>query len=174
MRLLFYFVISAIVFVLDMISKRVIVKELELGEQISVIGDFFLITSYRNTGAAFSILEDQRLFFLIVTIIITSGLVWYMARVRNKARVSLLLGLSLVLGGALGNFIDRARVGEVVDFLQFNFGSYTFPIFNLADTGICVGVGFIFLDSILSAREEKAAAMQAQLEGSGADPGSNQ
>ncbi|MWC27418.1 signal peptidase II [Paenibacillus sp. MMS18-CY102] len=160
MRLWMYFVLSAVVFFADMVTKRIIVNEMQMNEQISVIGDFFLITSYRNTGAAFSLLEDQRVFFLIVTVIVTVGLVWYMAKMRKTGRAILLTGLGMVLGGALGNFSDRARTGEVVDFLQFNFGSYTFPIFNVADMGICIGVGFILLDAFIGAREERA---QAQL-----------
>ncbi|WP_127533542.1 signal peptidase II [Paenibacillus kobensis] len=156
-----YFVLSGLVFAIDWVSKRMIENKLDLHEEISVIGDFFIITSFRNTGAAFSLLENQRVFFLIVTIVVTAGIVWYMARtVRNNGKALLLSGLALVLGGALGNFIDRARAGEVVDFLQFTFGSYTFAIFNLADTAICIGVGMILLDSLLGARAEKAAAAQ--------------
>ncbi|WP_127568051.1 signal peptidase II [Paenibacillus xylaniclasticus] len=157
-----YFVICGIVFAIDWISKWIIVNELELHEEISVIGDFFVITSIRNTGAAFSMLENQRVFFLIVTIIIAAGIVWYMLRtVRNNGKALLLTGLALVLGGALGNFIDRALKGEVVDFLQFTFGSYTFAIFNLADTAICIGVGMILLDSLLSSRAESTSSVQA-------------
>jgi signal peptidase II len=165
LRLLFYLVISGITFAVDYISKKVIVNELELNEQVHVIGDFFVITSIRNTGAAFSLLENQRVFFLIITVIITIGLVGYMSYLtRRKGKALLLTGLALVLGGALGNFIDRARTGEVVDFLQFTFGSYTFAIFNLADTAICIGVGFIVLDSLLASRAEKQAAMQQAIE----------
>jgi signal peptidase II len=161
LRLLVYLVISGITFLVDYISKKVIVNEVELNEQVRVIGDFFVITLYRNTGAAFSILENQRVFFLIITTIITIGLVGYMTFLsRRKGKTLLLTGLALVLGGALGNFIDRARSGEVVDFLQFTFGSYTFAIFNLADSAICIGVGLIVLDSLLSARTEKQAAVQ--------------
>lgn len=61
----------------------------------------------------------------------------------------------MILGGAIGNFLDRALYGEVVDFLQFNFGNWTFPIFNLADSGICIGVALVILDSLLSMKQEK-------------------
>ncbi|MOA00888.1 Lipoprotein signal peptidase [compost metagenome] len=74
---------------------------------------------------------------------------------RKSSQRGLLIGLGLVLGGALGNFIDRARFGEVVDFLQFNFGSYTFPIFNVADSAIVCGAILILIDTLLSARNEK-------------------
>ncbi len=122
---------------------------MELTEQIPVIGNFFLITSHRNRGAAFGILEDQRWFFIIVTTIVVIGIIWYLQKVMKTNNKLLPLALSLVLGGAIGNFIDRVLTGEVVDFLLFNFGSYQFPIFNVADSCIVIGVGLIILDSLL-------------------------
>ncbi|GJM72230.1 hypothetical protein HMSSN036_44460 [Paenibacillus macerans] len=80
-----------------------------------------------------------------------------MVFIENKKQRNKLLptALSLVLGGAVGNFLDRVVSGEVVDFLQFNFGSYTFPIFNVADSCIVIGVALIILDSLLEMRREK-------------------
>ncbi|MFC4778442.1 signal peptidase II [Paenibacillus sp. GCM10023252] len=152
----YYYVIAVLVFIVDYVTKKMIVKNLELGEQISVIGDFFLITSHRNRGAAFGILQNQRLFFILITIVVVAGIIWYIHTNRRSGNRTLLVGLGLVLGGALGNFLDRAQHGEVVDFLQFNFGSYTFPIFNVADSGIVCGVILILLDTLLSARAEQA------------------
>lgn len=142
-----YYLIALIVFLIDQGTKYLIVTRLELQEQIPVIGNFFLITSHRNRGAAFGILEGQQWFFFIVTAIVVAGIVWYL----NKAKATRKLlptALGLVLGGALGNFLDRMLAGEVVDFLQFNFGTYTFPIFNVADSCIVIGVGLIILDSL--------------------------
>ena len=73
-----------------------------------------------------------------------------------------MIGLGLVLGGAIGNFYDRALYGEVVDFLMFNFGSYTFPIFNVADAAICCGAALIMLDVILSGRDEQKKASNGE------------
>nr|WP_237391859.1 signal peptidase II [Paenibacillus dendrobii] len=127
-----------------------IAKQLEIGEEIPVIGNFFLITSSRNRGAAFGILPNQRWFFVVVTVVVVIAIIWYMQRVRKSSSRKLLpVALSLVLGGAIGNFLDRALNGEVVDFLMFNFGSYTFPIFNIADSCIVVGVALIILDSLI-------------------------
>nr|WP_253297874.1 signal peptidase II [Paenibacillus sp. MSJ-34] len=148
-----YYFIALIVFLLDQGTKWIIATQMRLGEQRSVIGDFFLITSHRNTGAAFSILEGQRWFFLVITPIVLIGIVWYMQKMKQSGSKMLFLGLSLILGGAVGNFLDRALTGEVVDFLQFNFGNYTFPIFNIADSGIVIGVGLVLLDSLLSAKK---------------------
>jgi len=155
MRRFYFYWIAVVVLILDFVTKKIIATKLELGEQISVIGNFFLITSHRNRGAAFGILQDQRLFFVIITIVIVSGIVWYIQAVRKTAKPWLLVGLGLVLGGAIGNFIDRARFGEVVDFFQFNFGTYTFPIFNIADSAIVCGVALIIFDTLLAIRDEK-------------------
>lgn len=162
MNIVIYYLIAFIIFVIDQLTKYIIVSKLELWEQISVIGNFFLITSHRNTGAAFSILEDQRWFFVVITIVVVIGIVWYLQKVKKLGNKLLPLALSLVLGGALGNFLDRALTGEVVDFLQFNFGSYTFPIFNIADSAIVVGVALIIYDSFREMSAEKKAASRVE------------
>lgn len=163
-----YYVIALLVFLLDQGTKYLIATRLELGEQIPVIGNFFLITSHRNRGAAFGILEGQRWLFIIITIVVVIAIIWYMRKSLKSGQRLLPWGLSLVLGGAIGNFLDRALMGEVVDFAQFNFGSYTFPIFNIADSSICIGVGLIILDTILDSRRTK---LQEQSKGTGQHDG---
>ncbi|ETT56635.1 signal peptidase II [Paenibacillus sp. FSL R7-0204] len=149
-----YFLIALIVFLIDQGTKYLIATRLELAEQIPVIKDFFIITSHRNRGAAFGILEGQQWFFIVITVIVVCGIVWYLNKAR-KTRKLLPTALALVLGGAVGNFLDRILNGEVVDFLMFNFGSYTFPIFNVADSCIVVGVGLIILDTLLEVKGEQ-------------------
>nr|WP_245368132.1 signal peptidase II [Paenibacillus silagei] len=146
--------IALIVFLIDQGTKYLIATRLELAEQIPVIKDFFIITSHRNRGAAFGILEGQQWFFIVITVIVVCGIVWYLNKAR-KTRKLLPTALALVLGGAIGNFLDRILNGEVVDFLMFNFGSYTFPIFNVADSCIVVGVGLIILDTLLEVKGEQ-------------------
>ncbi|MDF2923991.1 MAG: lipoprotein signal peptidase [Paenibacillaceae bacterium] len=158
-----YFVIALIVLLLDRASKWVIVNQMALRETRSVIGDFFQITSHRNTGAAFSMFEGGRWFFVSITIVVLTGIVWYLLRMIRSKKTLMCWALALLLGGALGNFIDRVLYGEVVDFLQFNFVfdlfgkhiDYTFPIFNVADSGIVIGVGLVFLDTLIEWRMEK-------------------
>jgi signal peptidase II len=157
----YYYWIAAIVIALDQIVKQVIVARVDLHEQISVIGNFFLITHILNPGAAFGILKGASVFFIIVTTLVVSGIIWFMERNKGTGSKLMLTALGLVLGGAIGNFIDRLLHGEVVDFLQFNFGSYTFPIFNLADSAIVCGVALILLDAILT-KEEPAAEVSEQ------------
>ncbi|SET63045.1 signal peptidase II [Paenibacillus sp. NFR01] len=155
-----YYLIALIVFLLDQGTKYIIATRLELAEQIPVIGNFFIITSHRNQGAAFGILQGQRWFFILITVIVVAGMVWYLNKAR-KTRKLLPTALALVLGGAVGNFLDRMLNGEVVDFLMFNFGSYTFPIFNVADSCIVIGVALIILDTL---RDVKAPEEIKQVE----------
>ncbi|MDQ6418948.1 signal peptidase II [Paenibacillus sp. LHD-117] len=162
MRAFYYYLLAVIVLVLDFVTKKIIATRMELYEEISVIGNFFLITSHRNRGAAFGILQEQRTFFIIITTVILIGLITYIQMMRKNGKPILLTGLALVLGGAVGNFVDRIRFGEVVDFFKFNFGSYTFPIFNIADSGIVIGVGLILLDTLLSAKDEKKKLQQGE------------
>ncbi|MCR2803679.1 signal peptidase II [Paenibacillus soyae] len=162
MRYLYYYLITIAVFIVDFITKKMVATKMNLADEISVIGNFFLITSHRNRGAAFGILQEQRTFFIIITCVIVAGLLWYTHSVRKTGKPALFWGLTLVLGGALGNFIDRVRFGEVVDFFKFNFGSYTFPIFNVADSAIVVGVGLILLDTLLAARDERKQAQVSE------------
>jgi signal peptidase II len=121
---------------LDQLSKFAIVKNITVNSSTPVINDFFYITHIRNTGAAWSILQNGRYFFLILTPVILGALVYYMLKSKSKL---LNLSLSFIIGGAIGNFIDRLLRGSVVDFFQFHFGSYHFPIFNVADCFVVVG-----------------------------------
>jgi signal peptidase II len=150
-----YYVVAVIVFLIDYVSKKIIDRTVLLNvEQIPVLGDFFIITHIRNSGAAFGMMQGGRWFFLVMTIIVVVGILWYLHRSYRTGNAMLLFALAMILGGAVGNFLDRALFGEVIDFLQFNFGEYTFPIFNLADSAIVGGVGLIILDALLTMKQE--------------------
>src|SRR5690625_494010 len=112
-----YYIIALIVTAIDQLTKWIIIKQMDLYEQIPVIDDFFYITSHRNKGAAWGILQGQMVFFYIITVIVIIGLVYYMEKYA-KGNILPSISLSLVLGGALGNFIDRLIRQEVVDFLD--------------------------------------------------------
>src|SRR5690606_21126697 len=109
------------VIALDQFTKRLIVNHMELGDTIPVLGEFFQITSHRNTGAAFGILPGQRWFFITTTTIVVIAIVVYLIRLIKEKKKFLPFALGLLLGGAIGNFIDRLLFGEVVDFLKFRF-----------------------------------------------------
>ncbi|MHA3881541.1 signal peptidase II [Staphylococcus epidermidis] len=110
----------------------------------------FHITSLRNKGAAFGILQGQRWFFIIVTLIVVLGIIYYLqTEGRNNRQIS--FALSLLLGGALGNFFDRLIRGEVIDSLDFRLIDY--PIFNLADVFIVSGVALMILEVLLQSKK---------------------
>ncbi|MBV6712728.1 signal peptidase II [Paenibacillus chitinolyticus] len=160
---MYYYLLALIVFLIDQGTKWLVVKNIPLHDSIPVIGEFFQLTSHRNRGAAFGILQDQRWFFILATLIIVVGVVLYLNRTRKAGQKLMSLALALLLGGAVGNFLDRLLFGEVVDFLQLHFQfsffgkavNYIYPIFNVADSAIVIGVILIFIDSIISWKNEK-------------------
>lgn len=151
-----YYALALVMIIIDQVSKWLIVKNFTLYETRSVIGDFFMLTSHRNNGAAFSILEGQQWFFYIITTIVVVGMIWYMQKVQREKKRLLAVAIGFLLGGAIGNFIDRLMYGEVVDFFQFNFKftifghavDYTYAIFNIADSAITIGVVLILIDAL--------------------------
>ncbi|CAH0346912.1 signal peptidase II [Bacillus sp. CECT 9360] len=150
---MFYYLIAMLIIALDQFTKWLVVKNMELGQSIEIINNFLYITSHRNRGAAWGILEGQMWFFYLITTIVIIGLVYYLQKMGKQ---SVLLGTALgfMLGGAIGNFIDRLVRKEVVDFVHtFPFG-YNFPIFNIADSALCIGVGMLIIYMFL---EEKLA-----------------
>jgi signal peptidase II len=153
---LIYYALALVVFLIDQGTKWLIVHNLSLYESHPVIGEFFQITSHRNRGAAFGILQNQQWFFIIITIAVVIGIIWYMNKVQKEHKQLLAVALGFLLGGAIGNFADRALFGEVVDFIQFHlvftafgqaFDFYPFAIFNIADFCISLGVVLIFIDA---------------------------
>ncbi|GED70672.1 lipoprotein signal peptidase [Brevibacillus reuszeri] len=146
-----YYLIAAVIIALDQWTKHLVLKYMERGESIPLIADVFHLTSHRNMGAAFGILQNQRWLFIVITIAVVVGIVFSLIRIGKKQpRAS--LALSLVLGGAIGNFIDRATTGQVVDFLDFTL--INFPIFNVADMAITIGVALLLLDVLLDGKKK--------------------
>ena len=149
--LVVYFLISALLVGLDQWSKYLTVQNISLGETKEFIPGFLSLTHLRNTGAAWSLLEGKMIFFYVITVIV-SVVLFYLFINNYKKSIWYSVGLSFVLAGAIGNFIDRVRLGYVVDMLQTDF--MNFPIFNVADSTLVVGVICIFIYLIL---DEKAA-----------------
>lgn len=147
-----YYLIALVIIILDQWTKGIVIKHMKLHESIPIIENFFYLTSHRNKGAAWGILQNQMVFFYIITVIVVIGIVYYMEK-HVKDHKLMASGLTLVLGGALGNFIDRLFRKEVVDFLDFYIFSYDYPIFNVADMALVIGVGFVFLATFLEERK---------------------
>jgi signal peptidase II len=150
-KYLLLLIISVAVIVLDQVTKLAVLKSFRLGESIILFDGFFNLTYVRNTGAAFGILAeahpDFRVpFFLLVPLIALSAIGYIFRRIPDHDW-KLAIALAMVVGGAIGNLIDRIAYGYVVDFLDFHWKyGYHFPAFNLADSAICVGVGILMLD----------------------------
>ncbi|MFA9557382.1 signal peptidase II [Evansella sp. AB-rgal1] len=134
-----YYVIALVIIIIDQFTKWLVVQNMELRESISVIEGVFHITSHRNAGAAFGILQGQMWLFYIATVIVIGVIVYYIQKHVNGNRW-FGISLGLVLGGAIGNFIDRVLFGAVVDFLDVYIFAYNYPIFNIADSALVVGV----------------------------------
>jgi len=149
-----YYIIALIVIIFDQITKWLIVEKMNVYDSIVIINNFFNITSHRNKGAAWGILQDQMVFFYIITLVVVIGIIYYMQK-HGKQSSLLAIGLSLLLGGAIGNFIDRLYRKEVVDFLDFQIFNYNYPIFNIADSALVIGVGLLIIYTILDERKSK-------------------
>ncbi|MGE7860407.1 lipoprotein signal peptidase LspA [Bacillus mobilis] len=149
-----YYVIALFVIAIDQISKWLIVKNMELGTSIPIIDNVLYITSHRNRGAAWGILENKMWFFYIITVVFVTFIVIYM---KKYAKTDKLLGISLglILGGAIGNFIDRVFRQEVVDFIHVYIFSYNYPVFNIADSALCIGVVLIIIQTLLEGKKTK-------------------
>jgi signal peptidase II len=151
--------ISTVIVVLDQLTKWAIVKWVPLYDKIPV-NSFINITHQRNTGAAFSFLADasgwQRWFFVTLAAAVSTYIVYWLWRIRLDGQTLLSVGLALVLGGAIGNVVDRLLHGSVVDFIQVLIGGWPFPSFNIADSAITVGAAFLIIDALFFSSRESS------------------
>ncbi len=148
-----YFIISGLLIALDQWVKWWIVHDLALGETRSLIPNILSLNHIRNTGAAWSLLEGKMWFFALITIIAVVVVITLMVKNRKTGNRWFMIGLSLILAGAIGNFIDRMRLGYVVDMFQTDF--INFPIFNVADVTLVCGVICILIYTILDEKDQK-------------------
>ena len=130
------------VLLLDQVSKMVVHINMQLHESISIIPGFFQLTYLHNTGAAWSMFEGKRSFFLVISVVAFIAMLYFY---KNSAKSDFLTrnGLILMMAGTVGNFIDRISLHYVRDFLNFCIFGYDFPVFNIADVALCVGVFLI-------------------------------
>ena len=150
MKRVHYLILSAAIIVLDIWTKALVLARIDLHETITIIPNFFQLVHVRNTGAAFGIGANasSRLVPLLLNfgaIAVFFVVVVYALRSAVTDRV-LQTGLHLILGGAIGNLLDRFRFGYVVDFLDVYVGTKHWPAFNVADSAICIGIALLFLD----------------------------
>ncbi len=142
------------VIMLDQVTKWFIEHYMYVGESIPIIDNFFYITSHRNRGAAWGILQGQMWLFYVITVVVIIGIIIYLQK-NAKGKKLLGVSLALMLGGAIGNFIDRVFRQEVVDFIHTYIFSYNFPVFNIADSALVIGVGLLIIQMLLEERKSK-------------------
>jgi signal peptidase II len=144
--------LTLLVIVLDQLVKAWVVQHFHLFERVHLLPVLDLILTY-NTGAAFSFLADaagwQRWLFVVLALTVSVALIAWMRRLRASSQGLLACGLALIVGGALGNFIDRLLHGRVVDFVHAHWGEHYFPAFNVADSAITIGAALLLLDALL-------------------------
>lgn len=143
--------------VLDQITKLLITSHLELHQAIEIVPNFFNFTYVRNTGAAFGLLsrapESFRIPFFIIIPLVALTVIILIFKKTKETELLMITSLSLILGGAIGNFIDRVRFGYVLDFIDLHwFNTYHWPAFNIADTAIVVGVALLIFYTLADRR----------------------
>ncbi|TCP29111.1 signal peptidase II [Scopulibacillus darangshiensis] len=149
-----YYLLAVIVLIFDQLTKWLIVKNMVIGQSTELIPNILYFTSSRNRGAAWSILEGQRFFFFIITAVVLVIVIYYMQKM-GRFKPFLGTALGLVIGGTLGNFIDRLFRGEVVDFIHVYIFKYSYPIFNVADSSLVIGVILILIYMFIEEKKEK-------------------
>lgn len=146
-------ILSTILVIIDQVSKIIVINNLTNNKSVEVIKSFFYLTYTNNTGAAFSILTGKRILLILVSLIVIGILIYYIKKTKIEKKINK-IALSLVIGGSIGNLIDRIIKGAVIDFLDFKIFGYNYPIFNLADTFIVLGV-FLLLIGMFRKEEKK-------------------
>jgi signal peptidase II len=154
--------LAAVTILGDQITKQLVIRSIDRFESVPLL-DVLNLVHMQNRGAAFSMLSQMSpVFFVLLGVAVSIGiLIWLRRNPHGQNCVA--AGLSLILGGALGNVIDRVRLGHVTDFIDFHVGDWHFAAFNLADTAISIGAGLLILDMILESRR----ASRLQRAGSG-------
>ena len=151
-------IISFLIIIFDQFSKWMIIKWVPLYDRITITS-FINITHHRNTGAAFSFLADasgwQRWFLSFVALLVSLYLVFWLWNIREKKYFVLSISLAFILGGAIGNLLDRVFLGSVVDFIQVLIVGWPFPTFNIADSAITIGAILLIIDSIFFSGKTK-------------------
>lgn len=149
--------LSAVVFILDLLTKYSVTQNFELYESVNIL-PIFNLTYARNTGAAFSFLANhdgwQKYFFIVLAIVISAVLVYFLKKNSTSQKLQN-SAYALIIGGALANMVDRAYNGFVVDFLDFYWQNWHYPTFNVADIAICIGAGLLALDAFKNPEKKK-------------------
>ena len=142
--MLMMIILTIVFLIIDIVSKLIVSNLMNVHDSVVIIRDFFYITYVRNTGAAWSMFAGKTWLLIIVSLVIIGFICFYIYKNKPKSKIEL-VGYSLVLGGAIGNFLDRVIYGYVIDFFDFYIFGYNYPIFNIADIFIVIGVMILVL-----------------------------
>lgn len=142
------FIIAFILFIIDMITKILVTSYMTVGSSINIIPGFFSITYVKNTGAAWGIFSNGTIILGLLSVVFLIFFIKYIIE-QKSIRLFSSINYALIIAGILGNMVDRFARGFVVDFLNFQIFSYDFPVFNVADTFIVVGIILILIDYLL-------------------------
>lgn len=148
--------IVLLIIIIDQWTKWFVATKMELHESVAIIDNFFYITSHRNEGAAWGILQGQMVLFYIITVVVIIGLVYLLQQYAHESTF-VAVALSLFLGGAIGNFIDRLFRQEVVDFIDMYIFTYDYPIFNIADSSLVIGAIMTIIAMIVDEKSKKGS-----------------
>jgi len=154
---------AAVVYAADQLTKALVVANIDVGQRIDVIGDLVQLWHAENSGAAFSLLQNGQLLFVVVSLF-ALALITYFFRALHGRSLGIFVLLGLVLGGTLGNFTDRVRHAQVTDFVSVGIGELRWPTFNVADSSIVIGIlAFVVLLTLFDGHDRSG-------ERSGASP----
>lgn len=143
---------TAVVLMLDQITKAAIMDTMSLGQSLELPGGFLALTYIHNSGGAFGLFPQGGPFFLATAVVVVVGILWALPRLEHWGSWTA-IACALILGGTLGNLIDRLRFGSVIDFLDLGW----WPIFNVADSGISVGICVLLLQALFVRPPEESA-----------------
>lgn len=148
------YTIAMLFMLLDQFIKLIIINNMSLHQEIAIIPNFFSLHYLKNTGAAFSILGNKTFLLIVVSILCLIVLKNYIRKITRVTPLTI-ISLGIMIGGIIGNLFDRVLYQAVIDYLSFNFFSYNFPVFNLADIGITIGTVLLIIDLIIEEKEIK-------------------
>ena len=150
----FIYSISFIVLLFDQLIKLIVMNNMKLHQEITIIPNFFSIYYIENTGAAFSILGNKTLLLIIVSVICLILMKEYIKKEKEMSNLSI-ISLGMIIGGTIGNLFDRILYKAVIDYLAFDIFKYSFPVFNLADIAITVGAALLLLSYFIDNKKKK-------------------
>lgn len=146
--------ISLLFVVIDQIVKILVISKLALQQSITIINNFFNITYVRNTGAAWSILSGNVLLLIMISVLALVAIYYYLIKDKELNKIDI-VSYSMLIGGIIGNLIDRVVHGYVIDYLDFKIFNYNFPIFNVADTLIVISIIIIGISLLVGEYREQ-------------------